>query len=306
MEEISNKALRRAKQSIRLEGFVRSHRLRITNNEIYGKLFIYTDDNSQHPVDVYEPKYDAHDSWKAHVRPEFQTLQNLVNTLDANRNCDISVRLGRGSHLDVFAKYTDDGDLVERQIIKGKSIETGVAVSPQATFRTEVWVSSVAPLDDNRVVVSTWLPVAINTVVPFNFFAADDVAAYMLKTFKHGDTLTVNGKIVNETRTTERKQKGVGTTWADSVRITTREYLITGCDFAPYDASESFDSKLVAVAIENYRTVLLPKLKAKAGIRKNTPLKASLDFSKEPVRTGRYTVSKRSDPPLVVLPELSI
>lgn len=306
MEEISNKALRRAKQSIRLEGFVRSHRLRITNNEIYGKLFIYTDDNSQHPVDVYEPKYDAHDSWKAHVRPEFQTLQNLVNTLDANRNCDVSVRLGRGSHLDVFAKYTDAGDLVERQIIKGKSIETGVSVSPQATFRTEVWVSSIAPLDDNRVVVSTWLPVAINTVVPFNFFAENDVAAYMLKTFKHGDTLTVNGKIVNETRTTERKQKGVGTTWADSVRITTREYLITGCDFAPYDASESFDSKLVAVAIENYRTVLLPKLKAKAGIRKNAPLKASLDLSKEPVRTGRYTGSKRSDPPLVVLPELSI
>ncbi len=306
MEEISNKALRRAKQSIRLEGFVRSHRLRITDNEIYGKLFVYTDDNSQHPVDVYEPKYDAHDSWKAHVRPEFQTLQNLVNTLDANRNCDVSVRLGRGSHLDVFAKYTDAGDLVERQIIKGKSIETGVAVSPQATFRTEVWVSSIAPLDDNRVVVSTWLPVAINTVVPFNFFAADDVAAYMLKTFKHGDTLTVNGKIVNETRTTERKQKGVGTTWADSVRITTREYLITGCDFAPYDASESFDSKLVAVAIENYRTVLLPKLKAKAGIRKNAPLKASLDLSKEPVRTGRYTGAQRSDPPLVVLPELSI
>lgn len=306
MEEISNKTLRRAKQSIRLEGFVRSHRLRITNNEIYGKLFVYTDDNSQHPVDVYEPKYDAHDSWKAHVRPEFQTLQNLVNTLDANRNCDVSVRLGRGSHLDVFAKYTDAGDLVERQIIKGKSIETGVAVSPQATFRTEVWVSSIAPLDDNRVVVSTWLPVAINTVVPFNFFAADDVAAYMLKTFKHGDTLTVNGKIVNETRTTERKQKGVGTTWADSVRITTREYLITGCDFAPYDASESFDSKLVAVAIENYRTVLLPKLKAKAGIRKNAPLKASLDLSKEPVRTGRYAGAKCSDPPLVVLPELSI
>lgn len=285
MEEISNKALRRAKQSIRLEGFVRSHRLRITNNEIYGKLFIYTDDNSQHPVDVYEPKYDAHDSWKAHVRSEFQTLQNLVNTLDANRSCDVSVRLGRGSHLDVFAKYTDAGDLVERQIIKGKSIETGVAVSPQATFRTEVWVSSIAPLDDNRVVVSTWLPVAINTVVPFNFFAEDDVAAYMLKTFKHGDTLTVNGKIVNETLTTERKQKGVGTTWADSVRITTREYLITGCDFAPYDASESFDSKLVAVAIENYRTVLLPKLKAKAGIRKNAPLKVSFDLSKEPVRT---------------------
>lgn len=305
MEEISNKALRRAKQSIRLEGFVRSHRLRITTNEIYGKLFIYTDDNSQHPVDVYEPKYDAHDSWKAHVRPEFQTLQNLVNTLDANRNCDVSVRLGRGSHLDVFAKYTDAGDLVERQIIKGKSIETGVAVSPQATFRTEVWVSSIAPLDDNRVVVSTWLPVAINTVVPFNFFAADDVAAYMLKTFKHGDTLTVNGKIVNETRTTERKQKGVGTTWADSVRITTREYLITGCDFAPYDASESFDSKLVAVAIENYRTVLLPKLKAKAGIRKNAPLKVSLDLSKEPVRTTIHG-AKRSDPPLVVLPELSI
>ena len=289
MEEISNKALRRAKQSIRLEGFVRSYRLRITNNEIYGKLFIYTDDNSQHPVDVYEPKYDAHDSWKAHIRPEFQTLQNLVNTLDANRNCDVSVKLGHGSHLDVFAKYTDAGDLVERQIIKGKSIETGVAVSPQATFRTEVWVSSIAPLDDNRVVVSTWLPVAINTVVPFNFFAADDVAAYMLKTFKHGDTLTVNGKIVNETRTTERKQKGVGTTWADSVRITTREYLITGCDFAPYDASESFDSKLVAVAIENYRTVLLPKLKAKAGIRKNAPLKAPLDLSKEPVRTALYT-----------------
>lgn len=306
MEEISNKTLRRAKQSIRLEGFVRSHRLRITNNEIYGKLFIYTDDNSQHPVDVYEPKYDAHDSWKAHVRPEFQTLQNLVNTLDANRNCDVSVRLGRGSHLDVFAKYTDAGDLVERQIIKGKSIETGVAVSPQATFRTEVWVSSIAPLDDNRVVVSTWLPVAINTVVPFNFFAEDDVAAYMLQTFKHGDTLTVNGKIVNETRTTERKQKGVGTTWADSVRITTREYLITGCDFAPYDASESFDSKLVAVAIENYRTVLLPKLKAKAGIRKNAPLNTPLDLSKEPVRTGRYTGAKRSDPPLVVLPELSI
>ena len=289
MEEISNKVLRRAKQSIRLEGFVRSHRLRITNNEIYGKLFIYTDDNSQHPVDVYEPKYDAHDSWKAHVRPEFQTLQNLVNTLDANRNCDVSVRLGHGSHLDVFAKYTDAGDLVERQIIKGKSIETGVAVSPQATFRTEVWVSSIAPLDDNRVVVSTWLPVAINTVVPFNFFAADDVAAYMLKTFKHGDTLTVNGKIVNETRTTERKQKGVGTTWADSVRITTREYLITGCDFAPYDASESFDSKLVAVAIENYRTVLLPKLKAKAGIRKNAPLNTPLDLSKEPVCTALYT-----------------
>ena len=306
MEEISNKALRRAKQSIRLEGFVRSHRLRITNNEIYGKLFIYTDDNSQHPVDVYEPKYDAHDSWKTHVRPEFQTLQNLVNTLDANRNCDVSVKLGRGSHLDVFAKYTDAGDLVERQIIKGKSIETGVEVSPQATFRTEVWVSSIAPLDDNRVVVSTWLPVAINTVVPFNFFAADDVAAYMLKTFKHGDTLTVNGKIVNETRITERKQKGVGTTWADSVRITTREYLITGCDFAPYDASESFDSKLVAVAIENYRTVLLPKLKAKAGIRKNAPLNTPLDLSKEPVRTGRYTGAKRSDPPLVVLPTLSI
>lgn len=306
MEEISNKTLRRAKQSIRLEGFVRSHRLRVTNNEIYGKLFVYTDDNSQHPVDVYEPKYDAHDSWKAHVRPEFQTLQNLVNTLDANRNCDVSVRLGRGSHLDVFAKYTDAGDLVERQIIKGKSIETGVAVSPQATFRTEVWVSSIAPLDDNRVVVSTWLPVAINTVVPFNFFAADDVAAYMLKTFKHGDTLTVNGKIVNETRTTERKQKGVGTTWADSVRITTREYLITGCDFAPYDASESFDSKLVAVAIENYRTVLLPKLKAKAGTRKNAPLTISLDLPKEPVRTGRYTGAKRSDPPLVVLPKLSI
>ena len=301
MEEISNKALRRAKQSIRLEGFVRSHRLRITNNEIYGKLFIYTDDNSQHPVDVYEPKYDAHDSWKAHVRPEFQTLQNLVNTLDANRNCDISVRLGHGSHLDVFAKYTDDGDLVERQMIKGKSIETGVEVSPQATFRTEVWMSSVAPLDDNRVVVSTWLPVAINTVVPFNFFAADDVAAYMLKTFKHGDTLTVNGKIVNETRTTERKQKGVGTTWADSVRITTREYLITGCDFAPYDTSESFDSKLVAAAIENYRTVLLPKLKAKARIRKNAPLNTPLDLLKEPVRTGRYTGAKRSDPPLVVL-----
>ena len=306
MEEISNKTLRRAKQSIRLEGFVRSHRLRITNNEIYGKLFIYTDDNSQHPVDVYEPKYDAHDSWKAHVRPEFQTLQNLVDTLDVNRNCDVSVRLGRGSHLDVFAKYTDAGDLVERQIIKGKSIETGVAVSPQATFRTEVWVSSIAPLDDNRVVVSTWLPVAINTVVPFNFFAEDDVAAYMLKTFKHGDTLTVNGKIVNETRTSERKQKGVGTTWADSVRITTREYIITGCDFAPYDASESFDSKLVAAAIENYRTVLLPKLKAKAGIRKNAPLNTPLDLSKEPVRTGRYTGAKRSDPPLVVLPKLSI
>lgn len=306
MEEISNKVLRRAKQSIRLEGFVRSHRLRITNNAIYGKLFIYTDDNSQHPVDVYEPKYDAHDSWKAHVRPEFQTLQNLVNTLDANRNCDVSVRLGRGSHLDVFAKYTDAGDLVERQIIKGKSIETGVTVSPQATFRAEVWVSGIAPLDDNRVVVSTWLPVAINTVVPFNFFAEDDVAAYMLKTFKHGDTLTVNGKIVNETRTTERKQKGVGTTWADSVRITTREYLITGCDFAPYDASESFDSKLVAAAIENYRTVLLPKLKAKAGIRKNALLKTPLDSSKEPVRTGLYTGAKRSDPPLVVLPELSI
>ena len=305
MEEISNKVLRRAKQSIRLEGFVRSHRLRITNNEIYGKLFIYTDDNSQHPVDVYEPKYDAHDSWKAHVRPEFQTLQNLVNTLDANRNCDVSVRLGHGSHLDVFAKYTDAGDLVERQIIKGKSIETGVAVSPQATFRTEVWVSSIAPLDDNRVVVSTWLPVAINTVVPFNFFAADDVAAYMLKTFKHGDTLTVNGKIVNETRTTERKQKGVGTTWADSVRITTREYLITGCDFAPYDASESFDSKLVAVAIENYRTVLLPKLKAKAGIRKNAPLNTPLDLSKEPVCTALYT-GGYSDPSLIVLPELSI
>lgn len=289
MGEISNKTLRRAKQSIRLEGFVRSHRLRITNNEIYGKLFIYTDDNSQHPVDVYEPKYDAHDSWKAHVRPEFQTLQNLANTLDVMRNCDVSVRLGHGSHLDVFAKYTDAGDLVERQIIKGKSIETGVSVSPQATFRTEVWVSSIAPSDDNRVVVSTWLPVAINTVVPFNFFAADDVAAYMLKTFKHGDTLTVNGKIVNETRTTERKQKGVGTTWADSVRITTREYLITGCDFAPYDASESFDSKLVAVAIENYRTVLLPKLKAKAGIRKNAPLNTPLDLSKEPVCTALYT-----------------
>lgn len=306
MEEISNKTLRRAKQSIRLEGFVRSHRLKVTNNEIYGKLFIQTDDNSQHPVDVYEPKYDAHDFGKAHVRPEFQTLQNLVNTLDDNRNCNVAVKLGSGSHLDVFAKYTDAGDLVERQIIKGKSIETGVAISPQATFRTEVWVSNIVPLDDNRVVVSTWIPVAINTVVPFNFFAEGDVATYMLKTFKHGDTLTVNGRIVNETHTTERKQKGVGTTWADNVRITTREYLITGCDFASHDENESFDSELVAVAIENYRTVLLPKLKAKAEIRKSAPLKTPLDLSKDPVRTGRYTGAKRSDPPLVVLPELSI
>ena len=305
MEEISNKTLRRAKQSIRLEGFVRSHRLKVTNNEIYGKLFIQTDDNSQHPVDVYEPKYDAHDFGKAHVRPEFQTLQNLVNTLDDNRNCNVAVKLGSGSHLDVFAKYTDAGDLVERQIIKGKSIETGVAISPQATFRTEVWVSSIVPLDDTRVVVSTWIPVAINTVVPFNFFAEGDVATYMLKTFKHGDTLTVNGRIVNETHTTERKQKGVGTMWADNVRITTREYLITGCDFASHDENESFDSELVAVAIENYRTVLLPKLKAKAEIRKSAPLKTPLDCSKESVRTGRYTGVKRSDPPLVVLPELS-
>lgn len=306
MEEINNKTLRRAKQSIRLEGWAINHHLKITDNEIYGKIFVKTADNAQHPVDVYETKYDSNYFGGTHARLEFETLRNLAKTLDENRGCSVAVRLGAGSHLDVFAKYTDAGDLVERQIVKGKSIETGVEVSPQATFRTEIWISYMDPWDGNRSVISAWIPVAVNTVVPFKFYVEGDVATYMVQSFKSGDTVTVNGKILNETYTTERKQKGVGTTWADDVRITTREYLITGCDFAPHDKNESFDSELVAVAIKNYRTVLLPKLKAKAETRKSAALKPPIDLSKEPLRTGRYTGHKRSDPPLVVLPELSI
>lgn len=274
MKETTQMTLRRAKQSIRLEGTVRSHHLKMDDDKIYGKIFISTGEHSLHPVDVFETKYEIGAEGKV-VRPEFHTLYALMETLYEAHDGTVAVRLGKGSHLDVFAKYNDDGEFQKRQIIKGKSLEVGISnVNPQAAFRAEVWISNILPLsnasDNDKVTVNTWIPVATNTVVPFEFCAYGDVAAYMIHNFGFGDTVTVNGKIVNEIKKAEKSQKGFGTSWTSAVNVPTREYVITGCDFAPHQIEDAFDGGLVALAIDNYSNILLPKLKAKAEMRHNS------------------------------------
>jgi hypothetical protein len=288
----STTTLRQADNYVLIEGILSEKKLREkeikrgdgTDNAILGTLTIETAPNSVHTVRVftYEHKKDGSEnknfsSWKT-VLNQYKAIVEInedEEDIGVGRESADKVRI-KGGQLGINDYVGQDGALrsfpeVTTNFIN--RVKESEKFKPRAEFDVEGVIQSIKPEvrgedeeETGRLVLKVVVPLFGGRVAPLQMVVAADDADTFQGMFEEGQTVDLDGDIINysEIKTTT-KERAFGKAKDNVTTIVKRELLIAGGS-EPYDPDDekAFNVKAIKQALverKNYLEELKEKKK---------------------------------------------
>ncbi|QWU14334.1 hypothetical protein SAMN04487895_101636 [Paenibacillus sophorae] len=304
----NEKTLQEAQNVVHIEGIVKE--VRIEEDKlpmpdgrelIKGEVDIQVDENSIHTINVFSFKLKKGTTDINSIYKGIKTIQEELKEGDRVRvtqgKVDLNEYIGQDDKLKSYPKI--NSNFINR-------VKDNEEFNPQATFSLDMMVANVKEEtkdgeETGRAIIKGYIPMYNGSVIPFEVVVANPHAVnYVTNNYEKGLTVSVHGKIVNQTIVTKRLvEVGFGEPQEKIDRKTVREYLVEGGS-VPLDEDDknAFDVELVKKALkyreEVYIQGMRDKKKAKeqrnggSGNNNNDPF-SSANTKKDPFAPDENT-----------------
>lgn len=289
MENQNSSILRQGYNRVNLVGYLK----RLTLNDIQdsnghpaisGTVTVHIPPASDHEVSVYTSKYtsDGKGGWNENkdyagiqtVKNEYVSIAKLMEEgkeyAEAFACCtrvSVNGSLSRN-------EYNGQSGFTSRDNVRGRYFNRlDGDITPKATFEIECYIDKITDEtrdgeDTGRKVVDVWVPMYRGAVLPQRLIVGTDLAAEFETIYERGQTVRLNGDLVNTINTVTTAAAGFGRKMETSTRV--HELVIMG-GLLPYDSEDnrSFAPEAITAAVNERNNVTIPGIMAKE--RKNTP-----------------------------------
>ena len=225
---------KRYANSVKVVGYLKENNLELTTNKdgvniIRGSIIIANSETNAHKVQFYMSEYSS----TGKLNEDFESMKAMLPTncisiasyLKNNPDSSFEMASNASSKVWCMARFDEYGTKKgenETTYITLKGFKAGFKTAmdkspfnPCAEFTVDVYISEIEPekiyndeteITTGRLVVTGLLPIYDESVQQISFVAPveDNIAAYIEKNYKVGDTVTLRGDVIN---IVERKLK---------------------------------------------------------------------------------------------------
>ncbi|WP_099301921.1 hypothetical protein [Bacillus sp. Marseille-P3800] len=273
MTEEKKSVLRESNNKVHIEGLVKE--IKLEEREIKGKdalageIDVEVSEFEVHTLNFFAYKF-KNDNTENGIYTSLQTVMNEYKSIITHGKEEADAVRVDSAKLGVNDYYKDGNLRTFPQINAAfiNRIARDEDFKPQATFKTEVFISRLTPErkgqeETGRAQLDAIIPGYKGKAIPFTFKAPEDIADFLLENYSAHQTIELWGDIINKKEfKTETTAAGFGQEKTITKEIVQREFLLSGgTDAYEEDDSNTYDPVLIKASLTEREIMLEDKKK---------------------------------------------